>query len=533
MSVFSNIYNLRHLMAATLLLPLLCACVADNDICEDITKPQIANSNQFINLSIVVSSGNESITRANPAGGEDGDGREAGTDLENIVNGITLILYKINNGEGLNDLTDKDTIDFIQYYGVDLVDDYEYENEDCKKEAVYTTGDQPLEGLDLAKTYRAIVVANVDLTKEDFTVGKNVKEVLDHTSKVSPQLIFQNSNLGATATDFVMSLESEENTLVKFQDPETTTSANGQIIEKYKFDGIHIERLAARIDFWAKGVSYDEDLEGYKYSVYDNNGESNDYFVLTAVMPFNLYDGDEFLFKRIGDSSAKNYLASENNMEDNVVIDPNTFKKADVPPTKDGVVSIPDYMNSSYWLDNIIDKDIDKELKDLPHMTMSGVQDNKQWGKAKSEYKEGTITGDNIIVGYAKENTLPINSPLFYYATGLRIEGDYYKYNDGEETKEHLVYYGFLRHKGEGYAQGDTYYPMWSKEDLKKYKEGTLEDKQQKLLNGSPMNFGVVRNNIYRISIDKIKKRGEEQPEITWKIMVKNWDVFEHKTIFM
>lgn len=102
MSVFSNIYNLRHLMAATLLLPLLCACVADNDICEDITKPQIANSNQFINLSIVVSSGNESITRANPAGGEDGDGREAGYDWENNVEGVTFILYQINDGETIN-----------------------------------------------------------------------------------------------------------------------------------------------------------------------------------------------------------------------------------------------------------------------------------------------------------------------------------------------------------------------------------------------------------------------------------------------
>ena len=47
------------------------------------------------------------------------------------------------------------------------------------------------------------------------------------------------------------------------------------------------------------------------------------------------------------------------------------------------------------------------------------------------------------------------------------------------------------------------------------------------------MNFGIVRNNIYRISIDKVHEKTDETPKITLKIKVKKWDKFEHAPIYM
>lgn len=528
MSVFSNIYNLRHLMAATLLLPLLCACVADNDICEDITKPQIANSNQFINLSIVVSSGNESITRANPAGGEDGDGREAGYDWENNVEGVTFILYQINDGETINSQSIKDRfLSFFKYYEVDLESrkkpgtSYNPNTPSLKEEAVYTTGDQPLEGLDLAKKYGAIVVANLDLTGNSNI--KTVGDVLDY----EVDRVHDGSNIGANVTKIYMSLESEY--LVDFAKAnikETPTSKGVNVT--YSFDKILIERLAARVDFCTIGSDeYDNKHSGYVYPVYDiKNHKSDDKFVLTSITPFNCYNSNEFLLKRIGDSQALEvkYLEEEPQTykgKNYYVLDPKTqYKKSD----ETSLSNIQTYM--TYELDNVIGEEGDWKWENSPKMTMKDII-GKKW--TNTFHPSADRKNDTIIVCYPKENTLLKESPLYYYATGLRIEGDYY--NKEDDTSEHLVYYGFLRHEGEGYAPGDTYYPMWSEEYLKSYKEDP--EKRAQLVNSFPMNFGVVRNNIYRISIDNIKKRGEEPPEITWKIKVKKWDKFTHDTIYM
>ena len=539
---------LRHLLTAVLLLPLLCACLSEDHNDSGNTPVQIATANQYINLSIVVSTGNENATRADkPAGGEDGDGREAGFQRENEVTGITLMLYEVaNENDNLNDLSGDKKLAFIKYYPVTLVSgsreeegtSYPASNPSQKQiEAKYTTGNQSLEGsqLNLNQKYRALVVANLDMTKEGFSLGSKVADVLEHTSKSNPQLIYNGSSIGATAKEFVMSLESEENTLIKFDNPQTTTNANGQVIRIFEFDNIRIERLAARIDFWTKGATFLEaapgqgKLTGYEYPVYKTDNEkSKDKFILTLIKPFNLYSGNEYIFKRIGKSDTDfMYLASKDDMtRDEVVLDPNTIENKNSLPA-----SRPGFMREDYWLDDI--KDLDwNQLRENSYMTMQSVRNTNQWGNAVYNYTEDGSTAPNIIVGYSKENTLPQDAPLYYYATGLRIEGDYYEDgwtneetdSDGNNPKvKHLVYYGFLRHEGEGTGS----YPIYTKEKL--------DQKKTELKNTFPMNFGVVRNNIYRVSIDKITEREREQkdPEITLQIKVKKWDKFTHEEIVM
>ena len=550
MHIFSPTSHIRRLLVALTLLPLLCACYdysMSDIVSSPVDTPQIATANQYINLSIVVSAGNEGTTRADekPAGGEDGDGREAGYEWENKVDGVTFILYAANS---INEVADNDTVSFFKYYPVDLVPPRENSGTQYpsanpnpskkNKEAVYTTGDQPVEGLNLSTKYRAIVVANLDLTNENkfknATEPIKVKDVLDYTVA----RIHDGSNVGATAKSMIMSLESDYE--VDFENPSATnqtTNANGTKLT-YIFDEIRIERLAARIDFWTNKTykpsdAGDGEHSGYEYPVYkstdtDNNPTSGDKFILTAITPFNCYSSTEYLFKRIWDSKTEKseYLADEPQTyidKDLYVLDPMTKdKKADN-------TSINRRSFMTYELDKIIGNTGNWDKN--PRITIKSIKtSNNQWGNTLRTSEDGKGP-DTIIVCYPKENTLLKDSPLYYYATGLRIEGDYYEEGwenetvaDGAQNPKvtHLIYYGFLRHQGEN-TTGT--YEIYSKE--------YLEENKDKLVGKHPMNFGVVRNNIYRISIDRITERGNEPPQITWEIKVKKWDKFTHDTIYM
>lgn len=525
MSVFSKIYHLRTLLTAALLLPLLCACsfydYADN--AETPVSPADSTI-KYINLSIVVSAGNEGTTRADqqPEGGENGDGREAGSERENKVTGITLMLYQ--DDKGIN--TDADTqIAFIKYFPVTKVEKREEAGTDYPKEkrdeVVYTTDDQPIgSSLDLEKTYHAIVIANQNLESK-YPVGSKVKDIRDEV--VSS--IYTGTGIGVNATNFIMALE--EDCKIDFsKDPELKGNKLIYTVE----DPIRIERLAARIDFWMKGATYNSayDTPGYEYKVTEPDGitSSNDKFVLTAVMPFNLYNDNakEYLFKRVNEGNGTiTYLKDEYSIGQTIdpfVIDPKTKDKSGQPSTilydnpLDDLVSLQTVDNKTTFAD--------EESVEKYYQSTKALRDNSN---QKVSFK-GDESKDNFILCYPKENTLKLASELYYYATGVAIEGDYYHYTNGTYEIKHLVYYGYLRHQGEPYEEGETTYSIKTAEELSQ--EQTAAGSQS-----TAMNFGVVRNNIYRISIDKITEKGEEPPEVTWKIMVKNWDVFTHKTIFM
>ena len=512
MSIASKIHPLRHLPTAAFLLSLLCACsfyeYEDNTEEADPVIP----TEKYINLSIVVSSGNESTTRADettdtPKGGEEGDGREAGSTRENEVTGITLMLY--HDDEGINTSEDT-TIDFIEYYTVSRLQNEESETETTYPyptdiEAVYTTGEQLLKkNIDTDGTYNVIVVANQDLTKKIIAGKTTVKAIRDYELKS----IYEGGCMGIDAKKFVMSLETDYEIDFSKLTPERK---DNKLV--YKLDNIRIERLAARVDFWMKGAKYNNTREGYEYSVKD----SEDKFVLTDITPFNLYNGDEYLFKRITDKNYDYtsevpviYLGKERETANpgdlNYVLSPYIGSKTGT--------QVPDYMED-YALDYLLSND------DKYKGTSIHLYDFQTETEAKFTYPDGEgKEWDNIILCYPKENTLWKTTPLYYYATGLCIKGNYYK--KGDETPKTLTYYGFIRHQGE-FGSGGVYEIM-TEDGLGDYK--VYKEEENTIF---PMNFGIVRNNIYRISIEEITQKGE----IKWQIKVKKWDKFTHSTIYM
>ncbi len=505
MSIFSKLYHIRYMVVASLLLPLAYACSSDDQAGDDMAKPQLPTSNQYINLNIVVSSGSEGTMRG-PAGGEEGDGREAGSERENLVTGVTIMLYE--DGAGINTAAET-KLAFCKYYPVSLVSRETAGTPYATKEdeAVYSTGDQPLvgSGLDMSKAYHAIVVANQNMAST-FTTASKVKDVRDYVTTH----VYSGSGLGADASHFVMSLETDYT--VNFASPSSKTTVGNKTT--YHFDNIRIERLAARVDFWTKTATYGEKdalsnnyrAPGYVYPVWKTSDTttptSTDKFVLTAVTPFNLYNSNEYLFKRTNDAAP--YLAVETT--DNYVIDPNTATKTAASPSY--------YDNMLSYLVGI----------DEANLTLSAATGYFQAtsGLYVSTTQKAGFTGDgskdNFILFYPRENTLSTSSPLYYYATGVAIEGDYYPAGSAADlTKaKHFIYYGYLRHQGEGTGP----YTIKMRTDL-----STTETYPTT----TPMNFGVVRNNIYRLSIDKITEKGE----LELKIMVKKWDTFTHSWIYM
>ena len=539
--------RLRHILLFTITLLLTACQFEDSADC-----PNNENvSASYINLTIAVSNGNDHGTRAGedmmPLAGEDGNGREAGFERENAVTGITLILYRVNDNKGINTIITADNnpvLDFVRYYPVNRIGSstasqgtaYEAGSGDgshsSQIEAAYTTGPQPIGkqgvlSLDMDATYHAIVVANFDLTTGTEALTEKISKLSDVRDIVLTKIASGSytdaaSNIG----NFVMSSE-EDNTLsmsgVTGTNLDGTTYTKGKdILYDLSNQPLIIERMAARIDFWAKGATYDDSYPtpGYVYQPWKTNDintpTSDDRFVLTHITPFNLNSGingseygSEYLLKHLSDGLLKPETGS------NYVIDPETPNKVDAEVPTFLENPLDDIMTSSPWAGN----DYTRTIEAMHDQVGNGLTNGLTGGFS---YTEGNVTAEDVIICYPMENTLPDASPLYYYATGIAIEGDYYVGSNNKTVGEHRIYFGYIRHQGEKATAYDALLPS----------ELSTETKTS---NNNPMNFGIVRNNIYRISIDKVYEKEEvvETPKITLKIKVKKWDKFEHAPIYM
>jgi len=432
-----------------------------------------------------VSTGNYATHRA-PAGGENGDGREAGFERENAVNGITLILYK---GSGLDDASAN--VDYIAYFVTTLSSHKTPQTALTGKteEAVYTTGNQRLEdgAINTGDTYHAIVIANRNMTSQ-FPKGTPISYVRDY--KFDASLYSGDAKKPNECNNFVMT--SENDVTINFGGITPTIVGTSGLLYTVNTP-ILIERMAARIDFCTQKGHYDAKYGGYIYNV---TGTSGDMFVLTSVTPFNLYNEKEYLLKRVQDAwtgtITTNYLGDET--ISNYVADPNTGNK--------------DNTNTFAYLSPLASPMSTDYQQTMTSSTPFTDSDDKQ----------------SIVVGYAKENTLMPTSHLKKYATGLAITGHYYKKESGGTytDKGERTYYGYLRHQGE--STSASAYPAKSFAALSDDETGSAS---------VPMNFGIVRNNIYRVSIESIAPETDETPTVTLDIKVKKWDLFTHAPIYM
>ncbi len=485
--------NYIYLIAVALL---MVGCSSENE--PSTLNPQSSALN-YINLAISVNGGVNSSSRAVPAGGEDGDGREAGFERENAITGITLILYE--DAVGINS-NDNPGIKFVAYYPVSRVT----KDADTRIEATYETGNQlvPHNTLDFTKTYHAIVVANANLTST-ITTSSKLNDVRNLT--LANIYLGDATKPANSCGGFVMSSE-QDNTLNFAASGVRTQDAAGDYYYDLSSQILVIERMAARIDFWAKNSNgYKTSAENAAYTIpgyeYNVTG-STDKFVVTGIVPFNIVNGhatygNEYIIKRIrtdiSDAATTSYLADETTT--NYVIDPQTTAKTGSDGLTSSLESVYDLIGDGSKLENTT---YNPYFHSIESMRVTN-------GMSTIETKE------NVVVAYPMENTLNTTSMLYYYATGIAVVGYYYVNGTGTGTR--YVYLGYLRHQGEA----NSY-------DIMPY---TTPLETTATLGANPMRFGIVRNNIYRVWIGSIDQKGEME----LKIKVKKWDPYTHDFIYM
>ena len=252
-----------------------------SDTTSDLPLPS-KDMKAYLQVKVTVEgSGDTRASRATtgPKGGEDGDGREPGTNHENEVNSLTVLLYKSDK----DDLSEADaTIDYV----------YTFTNlnkvtTSSGRDATYTTVPREIDASIVGKKYHVIVIANAD----DMTSrckGKKLSEVRDlQMSKVCTR--------DADITKFSNFIMSSKN------DAKIDFTKEGSETNPYLVD-VDIERLAARIDI-IPTATFDGTSQGYYYNVMDGTNVIGG-FKLESVTPTKVMTKGEYLIKRVSSDAA-------------------------------------------------------------------------------------------------------------------------------------------------------------------------------------------------------------------------------------
>ena len=417
-----------------------------------------------------------------PNGGEDGDGRQPGWERETVVNDVTLLFYR-----GAAGINSADGTLIEQAFHVDK--EHLKRAVDATTKAVTYTTDvmQSPERMDNG-AWHLLILANLgDQTAwKGHTLGE-LREAILPTSQLYTQT---RPDDPTTATDFVMTSESDAAVVLSSGSSESSPNRLTATVE----------RMAARID-----LSPGHDADGtertmqtspltltlddgsnvsisnyYRYDVADAmtgavTAGQGDVFLLTHVTPFNLLSSGEYLFKRVRQSDGTlNYLGRETMDADhratNWVIDPWTLGKTAAQQPEELTYGVP--------------------YADLDTETPLAVK------QPETDNTDGTE--HYYTLTYAAENTLIGSVPRSSYATGVQLRG-YYGKRRGTDATGQPVY--------EYFAKTYTAYIRHA-------------DPQSEGSNDLPMKHGIVRNNLYRLVVNKFTSLDVEIIEVhPWHVI--------------
>ena len=269
-------------LLALLLVMSFASCASDTT--SDSPMPN-KDMKTYLQVRVTVDgSGDTRASRADkgPQGGEDGDEREPGTNHENEVNSLTVLLYQSAEA----DLSQDDAkIDYVYTFtGLTASTPSSGSN------VTYTTNPREIDPIIVGKNYRVLVIANAgDMTSR--CKGKKISEIRDMQMD---KVCTRNDDI-AKFSDFVMS--SKKDAKIDF----SGASGCGTETDPYLVD-VDIERLAARIDI-IPNAEYDETNQGYYYNVMDGTNVIGG-FKLESVTPTKVMTKGEYLIKRVSSDAA-------------------------------------------------------------------------------------------------------------------------------------------------------------------------------------------------------------------------------------
>lgn len=366
-------------LLALLLVMSFASCASDTT--SDLPLPS-KDMKAYLQIKVTVDgSGDTRASRAaGPQGGEEGDGRETGTNHENEVNSLTVLLYESDKA----DLSqDEATIDYV----------YTFTGLTALSSSSYTTGPREIDAAIVGKNYHVIVIANAD----DMTSsckGQKIKDVRDlQMSKVCTR----DADI-TKFSNFIMS--SKKDARIDFSGK--SGSGTGTESDPYLVE-VNIERLAARIDI-IPNETYDDTDKGYYYNVMDGANVVGG-FKLESVTPTKVMTSGEYLIKRVSSDKtvpSVTYYGEE-------------LMDATSKASTNYVVSP--------W------------TKDRIGLTLSNAEGPASLYNVKKTTSTSTTVGEaSYILDYVMENTTTDNEET--YSTGLIFKGKYYEETEWDATKK-------------------------------------------------------------------------------------------------
>ena len=280
-----------------MLVTALAAGCAQEDIGNDPSEGGGMSATSYVSLSFASPQGTP--TRANPTGGETGDGQETGQDYENAITSAVAFFYQGTDQKGVNSGGNTPIKAFVSFNNIGNGTDENSTGVDRK----YTTSPQQV---DLENgTYNVIVVANPGT---DWWTGRSltladVRDYIQTTAWTVSESGYSNFVM-TSAADATLTLNSNPES-----DPATAE--------------VNVERMAARLDYKAEAP----------YTCTDPAYSGATVEITGAALVNNLTEGS-YLLKRVADDVNGNNLsylgdetADENGVATNYVLDPWTASK--------------------------------------------------------------------------------------------------------------------------------------------------------------------------------------------------------------
>ena len=503
-----------------LFLLLLEAC-ADSETLSLPAPDEEEGSGVYVSISVAVadSQGTQSRAIGSPKPGENGDGLQVGMGDENKVYDLNVFFFQgevdENTGErlGINSPNaDKINIIHIAYFS-DLIP------EASGNITRYITPAREIDDLQIGQTYDVLVVANLGRDAEQLSgLDKNLASLRDYT-------VVAMSGDREDGPHFRMASAGPEVNSIEIIPNNSPT--------KPSIVSVDVERLAARVDCcW--NDSYEvtgEELPSFGGSSFT---EADKVKILGASL-VNRYRGETWAFKRVTKSLDNlndiTYLGDEtvNNsgVASNYVLDPLTASRK----------SNSDY---NYYYTEYVNWDVVADFQNpftIQVTSEHGGDTYIRWAYTRENINQAPPVLD--ATNWRELYATGIMFQAQYTPAGFREGDTFYVYpNNGVRTiytaaelcKQHYDVFGDLPQANWGdvdgcevYDQGRCYYVYWIRH---------ADDSDINAIR--PMEYAIVRNNIYQLKINSISGLGTPEPDSNVKevefdihVWVKPWTEVE------
>lgn len=450
------------------------ACSLIHDDMEELGYRKDGSAYAYVSLTIHTGTAGN-VTRANPTGGETGDGYEDGQTYENAVSNLTLFFYPATLGDGgVNRNGDIEFTAKVFITNPDPID------------KTFTVGPVKVNGLKMNQQYHVLAVANAgkdfgsDITDLNRLREKKISPVYTYNPDATdPQDVY---------SDFVMASEGDENPVleISYENSETNPAETT----------INLERLVARVDYQVES--------SYETTTDDVNLIEGTVMIESAAL-VNDFRGVTYFLKRTGssvDASEVTYLGDETLNPANWVVDAFLTSEKKNELYRNYFTS---FTSQSGWESLLKKGDEIKDSKKQTWYRIGYTMENTNQVRSESDL-ENYCTGMVFKAKFVPENLDGYTKGTTFY----RYKNTLYKsIEDLQSLIPNLTEGNCHEYGVDVYKNGYCYYTWWIKHNN--------DDNEAAF---GPMEYAIVRNNIYQLKVTSIAGLGESEPGKSGNIVV-------------